>query len=84
MSTLLLLAIIILTIIFSAGKTAVPPTNLRPGYAPANPSAQHIFGLGMYGEDYFTEIWVGAKTTFLFVLAVIAIQVIVGIVLGLI
>ncbi|AVN58708.1 oligopeptide ABC transporter permease OppC [Mesoplasma florum] len=49
---------------------------------PALPTWEHIFGVGMNGEDLFTRVWAGARTTLLFAFLIAAIQLTVGVILG--
>ncbi|WP_106078798.1 oligopeptide ABC transporter permease OppC [Mesoplasma coleopterae] len=49
---------------------------------PALPSWEHLFGIGMNGEDLFARVWAGTRTTLLFAFLIAAIQVVVGVVLG--
>lgn len=51
---------------------------------PASPSWDHLFGVGMKGEDFFTRIWAGTQTTLLFALLLAVIQIILGVFIGLI
>lgn len=75
----LLLIFIILAIVVPWGKEVIPP-GLTPGSAA--PSRDHIFGLGMQGEDFWIEIWAGMRTTLLFALVLTVIQLTIGIILG--
>ncbi|ATZ17704.1 oligopeptide ABC transporter permease OppC [Mesoplasma melaleucae] len=49
---------------------------------PALPSWEHLFGIGMNGEDLFQRVWAGTRTTLLFAFLIAAIQLVVGVVLG--
>lgn len=76
----LLVIIIALSIIVPWGKQAVP-TN-RPGVGPAAPSKGHIFGLGMFGEDFWIEMWLGIRTTLILAFTLAFIQLAIGVLLG--
>ncbi|ASZ08856.1 ABC transporter permease [Mesoplasma chauliocola] len=49
---------------------------------PQLPSWEHIFGIGMNGEDLFSRVWAGTRTTLMFAFLIAFIQVVVGVVLG--
>lgn len=76
----LLAIIILLAIIVPFGKDAIPVK--KPGASAAAPTWQHVFGLGIRGEDFWVEIWSGMRTTLLFAFILTIIQLIVGIFLG--
>ncbi|ARU91411.1 oligopeptide ABC transporter permease [Spiroplasma clarkii] len=46
------------------------------------PSAEHWFGTGGFGEDLWTKVWIGTRTTLLFTLIVASIQICLGIIIG--
>ncbi|WP_342269327.1 oligopeptide ABC transporter permease OppC [Spiroplasma endosymbiont of Aspidapion aeneum] len=82
---LLLILTISLAIIIPWGKpagadslSAKPDGDLNP----EAPSSKHIFGLGVYGDDYWIQMWYGTRTTLLFTLFVASIQIFLGIFLG--
>ncbi|QHX36089.1 oligopeptide ABC transporter permease [Spiroplasma sp. TIUS-1] len=82
---ILFLAIIALSIIVPIGKNAWPlpddPTQVFPDASKA-PSMSHWFGLGVYGEDYWTTIWIGTSVTLLFAIIIASIQILIGIIIG--
>ncbi|AEM68987.1 oligopeptide ABC transporter permease OppC [Mycoplasma putrefaciens] len=80
--TSILLLIILMSIIVPWGKEAVPL--IRPGSSAQAPSAQHLFGLGKQGEDYWIEIWLGLRTTLAFSFVVTILQLSIGILIGLV
>ncbi|AVN64843.1 peptide ABC transporter permease [Mesoplasma florum] len=49
---------------------------------PELPSWDHLFGIGMDGEDLFGRVWAGTRTTLLFAFLIAAIQITVGVILG--
>lgn len=83
--SVLFLAIVILAIMVPIGKNAWPLPNdvnqVFPDDSKA-PSIHHWFGLGIYGEDYWTTIWIGTSVTLLFAIIIAAIQIIIGIIIG--
>ncbi len=46
------------------------------------PSSQHWFGTDNLGRDLFTRLWAGGRMSLLIAIAVVALEVIIGIVLG--
>jgi len=83
LSLVILLTIFILLIVCGKG-VAVPSSSQRPGTGPALPTASYIFGLGIQGEDFWNESWIAARYTMYLTLAIVAFQIILGLVIGLI
>jgi len=81
-SLVMIIGIIIIAIVCSWGQVAVPDVNSRPGDGPEGPSAANPFGLGLYGEDYWTECWLGTRYTLMLTLGIVVIQIVVGLILG--
>lgn len=78
----LLVLIIGFAIIVPWGKEAVPVAADRPGTTSAAPSRGHIFGLGIWGEDLWIEMWAGIRTTLLLAFILAVIQLAIGVFLG--
>jgi len=84
--------IIIIAIIISMftiapiGMDLVPliGTEGRPGIGPAHPTWAYPFGLGLLGQNYLYYIWAGTRTTLLFALLITSIEVVVGLLVGLV
>ncbi|AOG60452.1 oligopeptide ABC transporter permease [Spiroplasma helicoides] len=79
-SSILLTIIIFMAAFLARGIPAVPtypdgPTN-------AAPSAEHFFGIGLYGEDLWNKIWIGTRTTLIFTAMIAGIQIVLGIIIG--
>ncbi|AHB36588.1 oligopeptide ABC transporter permease OppC [Spiroplasma apis] len=79
-STLLLITIILLASTIGIGSDPVPV--VTPGIDIENPSWDHPFGLGKFGEDLWTKMWIGTRTTLIFTLIVASIQIFLGILIG--
>ncbi|AGR41454.1 oligopeptide ABC transporter permease OppC [Spiroplasma taiwanense] len=79
-SSILLITIILMA--FSIGIGAEPVPVDTPGVDIESPSWDHLFGLGKFGEDLWTKMWVGTRTTLIFTLFVASIQILLGILLG--
>ncbi|ASP28191.1 oligopeptide ABC transporter permease [Spiroplasma corruscae] len=83
MITLVIMIIyIIMTITVARGEVPVPSDKTTS--RPASPSSEHWFGLGLLGEDLWNKIWIGSRTTLVFAAAISSIEIVVGIILGLI
>jgi len=82
LSLTILLAIFIL--LFACGKgQAIPSASSRPGTGPTHPSSKYIFGLGIQGEDFWNECWIAARWTMYLTLAIVGLQIIIGLIIGL-
>lgn len=64
------------------GKVVYPTSDQLTIHGPSTPSWDHVFGTGLYGQDYWVEIWAGMQTTLLFAFLITIIQLIIGITLG--
>ncbi|MDR0341080.1 MAG: ABC transporter permease subunit [Mycoplasmataceae bacterium] len=94
LSGIVFIAIFIASMVISNNAVPIPNSALRPGtgaempgwYVPLNEkeSKLFLFGFGSNGEDYWKECWIGTKNTFIFALVVIAFQLVLGLILGLI
>jgi len=81
----LVILLVIFTLLFVCGKgVAIPDSSQRPGTGPANPSFKYIFGLGIQGEDFWNECWIAARYTMYLTLAIVGLQILIGLVIGLI
>ncbi|AKX33908.1 oligopeptide ABC transporter permease [Spiroplasma litorale] len=79
-SIILLVIIIIMASSIGIGKEPVPVD--PPSFNIAPPSAEHIFGLGRFGEDLWLKMWIGTRTTLIFTFIVAAVQISIGIIIG--
>ncbi|AUM62845.1 oligopeptide ABC transporter permease OppC [Spiroplasma monobiae] len=79
-SLILLVSIIVMAFSIGIGVDPVPID--RPGIDIEAPSWGHIFGLGKFGEDLWTKMWIGTRTTLIFTFFVASIQILLGILLG--
>ncbi|AXK51488.1 oligopeptide ABC transporter permease OppC [Spiroplasma alleghenense] len=81
--TAVLLIIVLLAAIVPIGKIAVPkPGDITWDITQKNPSWDHLFGLGIQGEDFWNKIWIGTRTTLIFAVTISVIQIILGVVIG--
>ncbi|AKX34074.1 oligopeptide ABC transporter permease [Spiroplasma litorale] len=80
----LIILIVFLAMVATIAKGAVPTPTDRPGIGPESPSSEHLFGLGLMGEDLWNKIWVGTRSTLLFTIIIAAVEISLGIILGLI
>ncbi|UZK64142.1 ABC transporter permease [Mycoplasma mycoides subsp. capri] len=80
--SIILLALLLTSIIVPYGKEAIPLKT--PGVTQEHPSAQHWFGLGRNGEDYWIEIWLGLRSSLSFAFVMTFLQLSIGIIMGLI
>ncbi|PPE06717.1 oligopeptide ABC transporter permease OppC [Mesoplasma corruscae] len=78
--TFILLVFITMACSVAIGKPAVP-RDFVPSL-PEPPSLQHLFGTGKNGQDLWTSVWVGSRTTLWFAIVIFLIQAFIGILLG--
>lgn len=78
-SVVVLVALILLAFIVPIGKD-VYPVDVK--YDLQGPSFQHLFGVGNRGEDFWNTIWNGTQHTIIFALVLMAIQILIGLVVG--
>ncbi|AOG60915.1 oligopeptide ABC transporter permease [Spiroplasma helicoides] len=79
---LLIIIFVTMSLFIARGETPVPLD--RPNRNPAAPSSQHLFGLGLMGEDLWNKMWIGTRSTLLFMVFIASIQIATGILIGLI
>ncbi|AKU79485.1 oligopeptide ABC transporter permease OppC [Spiroplasma turonicum] len=79
-SLILLVIIILMSATIGIGAEPVPVN--PPSVNIEAPSKEHIFGLGRFGEDLWTKMWIGTRTTLIFTLIVASIQILLGILIG--
>jgi len=81
----LIILLTIFLILLTCGKgAAIPNASQRPGTGPTLPTSSHIFGLGIQGEDFWNECWIGARYTMYLTLSIVAFQIIFGLIIGLV
>jgi len=86
-AVLCIIAIIIAMFVVAPIGTDLVPligSASRPTSTPAAPSLEHPFGLGLVGQDFLYLIWAGTRTTLLFSLLITSIEVVVGVLIGLV
>ncbi|AKU79688.1 oligopeptide ABC transporter permease OppC [Spiroplasma turonicum] len=81
-SLILIIIFITLTITIARGEKPVPLD--RPGTGPMAPNAEHWFGLVLRGEDLWNKMWIGSRSTLLFMVIIASVEIAIGIFIGLI
>ncbi|ASP28013.1 oligopeptide ABC transporter permease [Spiroplasma corruscae] len=79
-SIILLVIVIIMASSIGIGQEPVPVN--PPSINIEAPSLEHLFGLGRFGEDLWTKMWIGTRTTLIFTFIVALVQIALGIVIG--
>lgn len=78
--SIMLFIFLIMSFTIAIGQPAVPPGTF-PG-TPQAPSSEHWLGTGKFGEDIWTKVWIGSRTTIKFALCIFGVEVVLGLIIG--